>query len=149
MTISIRALASVLLASIAHTADASDADALAGYWRTDDGSAVIEIGPCAQKWCGKIISFDASIGTTDSNNPEHALRTRPVCGLLILVVTGADRSGRDRWELYDPSSGERYKNVRVSQARSTLRFEIPVGPFRFPVEWTSVDMPTDKCAVDG
>lgn len=87
------------------------APSVEGLWRTDDGSAVVEIAPCGQQLCGRIARVLASgpgVPRTDVNNPDSRRRTRPLVGLQIL---SGFRAGAKAWEdgkAYDPKSGRSY-----------------------------------------
>jgi uncharacterized protein (DUF2147 family) len=82
-----------------------------GLWRTEDGSAVVEIAPCGQQLCGRIarvLASGADVPRTDVNNSDPQRRDRPLVGLQIL--SGFHASGR-AWEggrAYDPKSGRSY-----------------------------------------
>ncbi|QTD57487.1 DUF2147 domain-containing protein [Parasphingorhabdus cellanae] len=87
-----------------------------GFWKTEKKGGVVEIFPCDQALCGRIA--DAAIlrknpRQTDSNNPDPALRNRPVRGLIVLKnFTG----GAGEWSggpLYDPDTGDRASRGRL------------------------------------
>lgn len=84
---------------------------IAGRWITPDGASLIEIGRCGVAHCGRIIRFlkpQPGRPTTDVNNPQPALRTRPLVGLAILTDFVA---AGDRWRgrAYDPRGGRSYR----------------------------------------
>lgn len=90
---------------------AAAAPSVEGQWRTDDGSAVVEIAPCGPQLCGRIARVLASgpdVPRTDVNNSDPARRTRPLVGLQIL---SGFHPGPKAWEggrAYDPKSGRSY-----------------------------------------
>jgi uncharacterized protein (DUF2147 family) len=96
-------------------------DAIVGLWLTEGKEARIEIFRCADKYCGKIAwTIDPVYGPeenskragkpkTDDNNPDPALRMRPIIGLQI--ISGLQYIGDKRWvkgDIYDPESGKTY-----------------------------------------
>ena len=73
--------------ALAPLSAAAAAPSVEGLWRTDDGSAVVEIAACGQQMCGRIarvLATGADVPRTDVNNPDPARRTRQLVGLLIL-----------------------------------------------------------------
>lgn len=111
------ALVALTLAGTAHAAQP-----IAGRWLTADGSAIVQIGPCGDSTCGKIttvVKASAGAPTSDVNNPDTALRTRPIVGLPIL--TGFSDAGNDwRGRIYDPRNGKSYKSIVTRAADGTL-----------------------------
>jgi uncharacterized protein (DUF2147 family) len=96
-------------------------DAILGVWLTEGKEARIEIFRCADRYCGKIAwtidpvytpaedSERAGKPKTDDNNPNPALRMRPIVGLQIM--SGLHYIGDNRWvkgSIYDPGSGHTY-----------------------------------------
>jgi len=87
---------------------------LAGVWLTADGESEIEIAPCEDAFCGKILQIlkphNGQNGpSTDVNNPDPSLRDQPILGLTIL--TGLKPSGDpDEWKgkVYNPDDGKTY-----------------------------------------
>lgn len=81
-----------------------------GRWLTDDGSGVVEIAPCHDALCGRLVAvLDPRAPTRDINNPDPAKRRRPLVG--IAVLTDLARDG-DRWDggrAYDPKAGRSYR----------------------------------------
>ena len=62
--------------------------------------------------CGRIAWIDPASAdtTTDTQNPDPALRGRPLVGLQLL---SSFERGRNRWQagtIYDPESGKTYKS---------------------------------------
>lgn len=120
MTI-IRPAAAVLALSLAGTAHA--AQPIAGRWLTEDGAAIIQVGPCGANTCGRIASVVKSrpgAPATDVNNPDAKLRSRPMIGLPIL--SGFSEAG-DEWRgrIYDPRNGKNYKSIVTRGENDTLR----------------------------
>lgn len=118
----IRALA--LLSFVMSSAAAAAGPApIAGQWLTADGSAVVSVGSCGAQTCGRIsrvLKSAPGAPRVDANNPDPALRTRPVVGLPIL--TGFAPGGGDwRGRIYDPRNGKSYKSIVSREADGTLK----------------------------
>jgi len=105
---------------------ATDADAILGVWATDPegggGPAHVEIYANGDQYDGKIIWLEqplysdedkgetAGIPKEDHNNPDPALRSRPIIGLVMME--GFVFDGKDTWHkgtIYDPNNGKTYK----------------------------------------
>jgi uncharacterized protein (DUF2147 family) len=109
-----------------------------GRWLTTEGKALVEVGACGALICGRIVRvLKAPVGgpLTDLNNPDPALRTRPIAGLVFL--TGF-RSDDDRWRgrIYDPESGKSYRSELI-RAGSSLKVKGCIGPFCRTQLWTA------------
>ena len=87
-----------------------------GQWITQDRSAVVRIAPCGSGVCGtvtRILARGANVPSTDVNNPDRRLRSRPLVGMHIL---NGFRNQGSRWQggtVYDPKSGKTY-NARLA-----------------------------------
>ena len=90
-----------------------------GDWITADRSAVVRIGPCGASLCGRIARVLArGAPTTDVNNPNRALRRRPLVGVNVLSgFTPAGTGGR----AYNPQNGRSYRATLRLNADGTLR----------------------------
>ena len=132
----------VLLAlplALASLPAAAAAPSVEGLWRTEDGSAVVEIVPCGQQICGRIarvLATGANVPRTDVNNSDPARRTRPLVGLQIL---SGFRAGPKAWEggrAYDPKSGRSYDASLRLNADGSLRVTGCVLIVCQSVRWT-------------
>ena len=85
-----------------------------GQWFNEDGMGRVAVGPCPGRpaqACGTIDWLKDPIGhpSRDVNNPDRALRSRPLIG--VLVIRDMKSAGPGRWtggKLYDPESGKTY-----------------------------------------
>jgi uncharacterized protein (DUF2147 family) len=123
-----RTLASMVAVAIllASPVLAAAGDALVGVWLTEpdevDGRAHVEVTADGDRYNGKIIWMekpnytedydDGEVGRpkVDNNNPDPALRSRPIIGLQILegfLSTGDKSWGKGT--IYDPGNGKKYK----------------------------------------
>jgi uncharacterized protein (DUF2147 family) len=147
MKISLWCTVLLLMAATAFGADSSD---ILGIWTTEKDEAKVEIFPCGEKICGKIIwlkdplytdSRNGEFGTPllDHNNPDPALRKRPILGLQIL--TGFTPASGNNWvngTCYDPKSGNTYRGKihLASPDRLELRGYIGIPLFGRTSVWT-------------
>jgi uncharacterized protein (DUF2147 family) len=133
-------IAALALLALALPASAQRGGSIAGRWRTDDGKAVITVAPCsagATTMCGRISRFlvaEPAGGARDGNNPDRALRTRPLMGVQILsnlTREGNSWTGRG----YSPEEGRNFNaTVRVENGRLNVRGCVAV--FCRTVVWT-------------
>ena len=105
-------------------AAAANAQSVEGVWRTDDGKGEVRIARCGVQMCGRIsrvLDTRPSVPTTDANNPDPKLRTRPLLGLRTLW--GFTREGAE-WtggRAYDPKSGNTYRAQLSLNRDGTLK----------------------------
>lgn len=127
------ALLALLLA-----APAQAATPIAGRWLTEEGNAVVTIAPCGPATCGRItrlIKGPPSGPPVDRNNPDKALRGRPLEGLAVL--TGFTDAGEDwRGRIYDPKSGRTYRSVVRREPDGSLKVQGCVAFFCRTQRWT-------------
>jgi uncharacterized protein (DUF2147 family) len=85
-----------------------------GVWLHANKRIQIEISPCDDHLCGKIVWFqwpnDAQgLPLVDLKNRDPVLRGRPLLGLAVLE--GLRRTGENVWtdgRIYNPDDGENY-----------------------------------------
>jgi uncharacterized protein (DUF2147 family) len=98
-----------------------------GVWLHANGRIWIEIAPCGDRLCGKLVWFkwpnDAQgLPLVDLKNANPALRSRPLLGLTILQ--GLRRTGEGTWEegrIYNPDDGVDYRALVSIAGDGTLR----------------------------
>lgn len=115
-------------------------DTILGTWQTADNRGMIEIFACNQKTCGRIVSLSeplypahdsrgmAGKPRVDRNNPDSALRQRPVMGLVLLQ--DFTYSGNRCWKsgtIYDPESGNTYKGQLTLESADQLKVRGYIG----------------------
>lgn len=112
-------VAALSVAGLAHAASPID-----GRWQTPVKNGVIEIAPCGDALCGRVVTSDvikADPGMKDVNNKDAALRDRPIKGLLTLKgFTG----GPKEWKggtAYNPDDGGTYKGSLTLVDANTLK----------------------------
>lgn len=141
----------LLCAAFAPAADAAEPDAIVGMWNNAEKDAKIDVFPCGEAYCGRIVwlktpdypadSEDGVPGTPklDHNNPDKALRKMPVIGLQIVRDFRFD--GENRWSgglVYDPKNGKTYKGkmTLVAPDRLDLRGYIGISLIGRTTIWT-------------
>jgi uncharacterized protein (DUF2147 family) len=128
------ALGILVAASVSRAAPASPI----GNWLADDARSHVAVAPCGDKLCGTVTWLKDPLSPagqplTDSNNPDPALRSRPIIGLQVLQGFAPD-SAADQWEggsIYDPETGKTYACTMVLQDPNTLRVHGYVGVAMF------------------
>lgn len=119
-------LAFVSLCVFAHAAFAQSNNVV-GNWKNPTGS-VIQIYECGPEICARLIAISSTAPShRDEDNPNPALRNRPLCG--VQIGAGFHLSGSDRAEggwLYDPESGKTYHGT-MTRSGSILRLRGYVG----------------------
>jgi uncharacterized protein (DUF2147 family) len=112
-----------------------------GNWYSDNKDSIVTIGQCGPVVCGKISKIIAPTKdgkpARDENNPNPALRNRPVLGLELL--SGFKDAGKE-WVgvIYDPRAGKSYKSKLVRLVNGNLQVKGCVGPFCKSVIFTPV-----------
>lgn len=81
-----------------------------GFWEPPDMNAIISIVTCGETLCARLVRHDfGDVVRTDVNNPDPALRARPLEGLAIIEGLRAVRRGVWRGgAFYDPRTGKTY-----------------------------------------
>jgi uncharacterized protein (DUF2147 family) len=132
------AAALLLLAALSFTtpAHAAPADAF-GRWVTQSGNGHVDIAPCGQSACGTIV-WGQGGPSTDTKNPNPALRSRPLIGVRILEGFRQAPNGWVNGRLYDPESGNSYRGEILPQTDGTLKVKGCVGPICRAQIWRRV-----------
>jgi uncharacterized protein (DUF2147 family) len=126
-----------------------------GQWYAEGGAAVVEIAPCGDGLCGRVVWLHSPLDEDgcelrDKNNPDPALRNRPVVGLQILGGLVASDQRPASWTggtIYDPVSGNTYRCRLELDDHDRLRLRGYVG---IPLvgrttTWTRVGSEKTKC----
>lgn len=153
LTLSIIPLAAALATAASDPITAAPPDPTAsygptdveGYWRTDDGDTV-HVYPCGdESMCGRVVaSPNIAPGApmpTDENNPNPALRDRPVIGLVIIEGFEKTPSGWRRGAIYDPFNGKTYRSAMIRIGADRLKLQGCIGPFCRKLIWTPGEAP--------
>lgn len=123
-------LAALLGAPAAHAQAGGDAT---GVWLTKAGDARVRVSKCGAGICGVIVGLrdpiDPATGKpqVDDNNPNPALRQRPMIGLPLF--SGMQPSGPNRWsgQIYNADDGSTYVSHVSLEGPDTLKVEGCIG----------------------
>ena len=125
---------SLILFSIHFNLLAQDAKAVIGVWYTADQRGKVEIYPCEDEYCGKLVWMKDPNGPDgkprkDVENPDPALQNRTIQGLQILKNLEYDEDGEyEDGEIYDPESGKTYSCLmRLSEDGNNLQIRGYIG----------------------
>ncbi len=135
---------------------ARDADAIVGAWEADNKKDIvhIKIERDGEIYSGTIVWIEEKFfppddprgmggkPKTDRNNPDPALRTRPIVGLA--VVGGLRYAGRGEWKggwIYAPDRGRKARCKAKLTPHGTLRVRGFIGHplFGSSLEWRRVE----------
>ncbi len=136
---------------LAGHARGGDGDGILGTWIMPDGAAKVEVYPCKERYCGKLVwlkepNYGAQEGEEyagkpklDRHNPNPARRGDPVVGKEIL--TGLAQESARAWsggEIYDTKSGTTYqcKATLNPEGKLELRGFVGVSLFGRTSTWT-------------
>ena len=128
-------LAPCALALIATPALA--AQPIAGRYLTEDGAALVEVGRCGAVTCGKIakvVKARPGAPSTDVNNRDESLRSRPILGMPILSDF-TDRGKDWRGQIYDPRNGKTYKSIVSRNTDGSLKVQGCIAMFCQTQTW--------------
>jgi uncharacterized protein (DUF2147 family) len=123
----LRVACSLSPALLAATSVSAQSPTPVGVWLDANERIQVEIAPCGERLCGKIVWFrwpndTRGLPLVDLKNPDPVLRTRPLLGLTILH--GLRRAGERTWDdgiIYNPEDGVNYHALMSMQDDGTLR----------------------------
>jgi uncharacterized protein (DUF2147 family) len=103
-------------AMLLYAAGAAQADTAAlGVWRMSNGKVTVRVANCGPNLCGTIVALSKPLDKkgrpkVDKDNPNPALRNRPVIGLRIL--NNMKPSGDNKWvgSIYNADDGRTYSS---------------------------------------
>ncbi len=126
-----------------------------GLWLDHTGRGAVEIVPCAEALCGRIVWLKEPSDKTgqplrDAKNEDRAKRAQTICGLQI--IGGLKRQPDGSWDngwIYDPEQGEKFDVELRLVGPDVLQVKGYKG-LKFLSEtyqWRRVqDAPTPRCA---
>lgn len=136
MTTMLRKASSAIYAAAALAAMSlpSHASDVAGRWIMTDGKVTVQVSACGSNICGKIVALKELISKIDGKpkidreNPDPALRSRPVIGLDILI--GMKPAGDGKWAgaIYNADDGKTYK-ATIQQSGDKIKLQACVAIF--------------------
>ena len=134
-------LAALTIASMG-SASASNALDVYGAWLTQKQNSVVVISKCSESPCGEIVWIDAPDPETltDTENPDEALRARPLLGLKMLYDFEARKDQWKKGRIYDPETGKTYGSRLRRLEDGTLQVKGCIGPICQTQIWTPSDL---------
>lgn len=124
----------LLLATSAFLLKQDNPDAVAGVWKTGEGTAMVRIYKNGDKYQGKIVWLkepnDPETGKpkVDKNHPEAEVRSRAILGLVN--IWGFNYKGKNVWDegnIYDPKNGNTYSCTMKLTNANTLEVRGYIG----------------------
>lgn len=124
-----------------------------GLWLTANKRAIVEIAPCSDSACGRIVWManayeDDGSPKRDRNNPNEALRDQPLCGItLVGDLMPRDRRAELYGFVYNPRNGKKY-SARVSaldEDKIEMRGFLGLEAFGKSETWTRVTNRSTGC----
>lgn len=115
------------MASAEAAPSSSTLNGVEGVWVTADGDGWVEIRRDGELYHGAIVG-PTNDGRLDDENPDPALRDRPLFGLRILE--GFKDAGEGKWKdgtIYDPNNGKTYSCVIELEDDETLKVRGFIG----------------------
>jgi uncharacterized protein (DUF2147 family) len=93
-----------------------------GVWRDSEKGSIIQIYECGSVLCAKVVK-PYQAGARDSNNPNPALRDRPITGLTFM--NGAKKSSANVWKgtLYNAEDGKSYSGSMTLVSNGELQMQ--------------------------
>ena len=99
------------IGALAVPANAQTPGKVAGIWYDSAGEGAIEVAPCGNRMCGRIVWLKKQINDEgkplhDKHNPNASMQSRPICGLQVLRDLQPLTDGSwGRGIVYDPKKG--------------------------------------------
>jgi uncharacterized protein (DUF2147 family) len=89
-----------------------------GLWLMSNGKVTVKVAQCGGSLCGKIVALKKPLDKhgrpkIDKENPDQALRSRPVIGISLLDDMKPAGDGRWKGAIYNPDDGRTY-DARMS-----------------------------------
>ena len=126
----------------------ASAQGVIGSWRDPTGS-VIAVYPCGSAVCARLTSLSPNAPThVDARNPDSALRTHSLCGLVIgHGFRLKDAAHAENGTLYDPKTGKTYRGSMAAEGTHLdLRGYVGLKIFGRSQTWTRIQPSDVGCA---
>jgi uncharacterized protein (DUF2147 family) len=97
-----------------------------GVWKLENGRVTVRVTPCGSNLCGTVVALkkprdDKGRPRLDKENPNPALRSRPVIGLTILSNMKSKGDGYWTGTIYNPDDGNTYSSQMTLQNANTMK----------------------------
>ncbi|MEM6548817.1 MAG: DUF2147 domain-containing protein [Pseudomonadota bacterium] len=93
----------------------SATDPVVGYWFTENNRAIVQIVPCGNSVCGRMVWLKEPLDET--GQPKIGAAGQPLCGYSL--AEGFSRSSNGQWDdgnIRNPRNGKRYSALlRIKQ----------------------------------
>jgi uncharacterized protein (DUF2147 family) len=105
---------------------AAAASEATGVWRMENGRVTVRVAHCGSNLCGTVVGLkkprdDKGRPRLDKENPNPALRRRPVVGLTILSNMKPQVDGYWTGTIYNRDDGNTYSSNMTLQNANTMR----------------------------
>lgn len=128
---------SAALTAVAFT-PAAAATSITGKWLTPAKDSIIEIAPCGPKMCGRVWKILKPKGDgLDRNNPNPALRNRPILGGVAILSDFIDGGSQWTGTIYDPRNGKSYRSNVAKNPDGSLKVQGCIAFFCQTQTWTA------------
>ncbi len=115
-----------------------EGESVFGVWLTEGGASKLEIAPCGDKACARVVwmknstymnSKDGPVGTekTDRHNPAPDLRNRPILGLQVMEGLMPEGEWWEKGSCYDPQTGKNYQCKMKLESPTALKLRGFIG----------------------
>ncbi len=93
-----------------------------GTWKDTDTGGITRVYSCGGGICIKVVT-PSKERTVDNNNPNPALKGRPMAGAVIM--SGAVQDGADRWKgkVYNSEDGKTYSGWLTVTGKNEVKLE--------------------------
>lgn len=132
-----------LVPAFGAAASSAAGDAIVGRWQTEDEDgnrdSIVEITRRGETYVGRVVWVKYTVypdddprgwagrPVVDRENPDPALRTRPLLGVDVLKGLRFDGEGWSEGEIYSPRKGTTYAARAWLEAEATLKIRGYVG----------------------
>ncbi len=121
-------IAAAVLGLLAAPGEASAGPDPTGTWRMANGKVTVRVVRCGAFYCGKVVGLrkprdDKGRPRLDKENPNPALRSRPVIGLTILRNMEPDGEGAWAGTIYNPDDGKTYSSYMTLRNARTIEVD--------------------------
>jgi uncharacterized protein (DUF2147 family) len=129
-----KVMAAAVLLGLAGLGGPAAAETATGVWRMANGKVTVRVSPCGANLCGTVVGLkkprdDEGRPRLDKENPNPALRRRPVIGLTILSNMKVGGQGRWTGTIYNPDDGNTYRSEMRLQNANTMKVDGCVAVF--------------------
>ncbi len=120
-------LGAVVLMAIGFASHAMADSGANGVWIMENGKVTVRISPCGPNLCGTIIALAKPLNKqgkpkVDKENPNAALRTRPIIGLTILSNMEPQSDNKWAGTIYNADDGRTYSSyMKLSGDRMKVK----------------------------